>query len=148
MPNKLPLLGAGGSSGGGPPPLTANLLTAATNVAGTQFTLTFNNPVEGFSSGPEGFDLEAVGEFSFVIDYTSGDGTNTIVFDILFTTVANGQVLRLHYTPGGITAVGGAPLSPISNFPVTNNVPPPLPDDAAYRGFACLPLSRVRTVSV
>lgn len=149
MPGWLLLLHAGAASGGGgtPPPATALPLFAETNETGDEFTVTFSIPVEGFDPGDNGFVLTGQGIGDYFISYSSGDGTDTITFGLSFIIPTNGVVLTLSYTPGDINAVGGGPLAPFSNFPVTNNVPP-VEVVSAFRSLLGLPLSRVRTVHV
>lgn len=111
-----------------------HVVSATVNAAGTTLTVVFTQAVSGFDVDESGFVLRksstAFGGNDWLGAYSSGTGTNTIVFSLLggFPTIV-GNVLFLDYVPGpsefngtgSATGSNGIPLSQVSRFPVVNN---------------------------
>lgn len=89
-------------------------LVSAT-IVDDQLTLTFSEEV----TGHDGFFLEIDGVDS-ALTYTSGEGTNTLVFSSA-TPAEEGEEVILDYVPGDVNSGAECPLAPIEDFPVTNN---------------------------
>lgn len=85
----------------------------AASIDGNILTLTFSNNVTGHT----GFSLDIDGGASN-LTYSSGDGTNTLVFTS-DQSAASGDEVLLDYTPGNVTN-GDCPLAAIDDYVVTN----------------------------
>lgn len=89
-------------------------LTAA-SINGDVLTLTFSTNV----TGTVNFDLVVDGNAA-ILTYTSGEGTNTLVFSSDVSAL-EGDVVTLSYTPGDVTN-GDCPLEAFADFPVDNEL--------------------------
>lgn len=102
-------------SGGGGPDVTAPTLSSATiDATGLLLTLVFNEAV----TGHDGFALDPSGA-NVTLTYDSGDGTNTLTFDIS-RAIAGDETATLDYAPGDVEDGAGNTLEAISDEAVTN----------------------------
>lgn len=90
------------------------VLVSAT-IVGTSLTLVFSERVTGSS----GFAIDIDGTPTGLA-YTSGQGTDTLVYTTDLPGANPGEEVILDYTPGNVTS-GNCPLEAIDDFEVTNN---------------------------
>lgn len=106
-----------GSPMPGPPVLSGAWITGS----GNTLTLVFSEPVTGSS----GFTITG---FATTPSYSSGSGTNTLVFSLLPPVPVGTIVPFLSYTPGNVADTSLEPLAPFSGVAITNNgTTPPVP---------------------
>lgn len=94
-------------------------VSASAPADGNSVTVVFAEGVKGFVAGDNGFALTASGG-AVTLTYSSGNGTNTIVFTTS-RSLLQGETVTLAYTPGAITDLVGNPLAAFSGASVTNN---------------------------
>lgn len=104
------------------------LLSAVLGTDGETLTLGFSETVSIGAGGSGGLNVDASTTGNDIAGaYSSGDGTDTLVYT-LASTVVIGETVDVDYIqPGdGVEDVGGTDLASISSFSVTNNsaVPP------------------------
>ena len=105
-----------GMRGSSPPADPPTVVSRTINAAGTSYTIVFSEAV----SGTTGITI-TVGGSSRTITYSSGNGTDTLVYSIA-NAVGAGQTVTSDYTPGNIVSVAtGATLAAFSGESVTNN---------------------------
>jgi hypothetical protein len=95
-------------------PCVTPVLVSAT-INGDILTLVFSEEV----TGTEGFLIEIEGD-SPTLTYTSGEGTDTLVFTTDPPGANPGEEVLLDYTPGNVTNQD-CPLASFEDFVVTNN---------------------------
>jgi hypothetical protein len=99
------------------------VLSATVLPGGLSYSVTFNQAVTGTNL----FELFINGGGPINQAYFSGEGTNTLIFEI-DTEIVEGDVVTLNYTPGNVVSVStGDPLEAFTDFPVAN------PFDFYYR---------------
>jgi hypothetical protein len=105
-----------GTSWTPPPDITPPTLSSATiDATGLIMTLVFNESV----TGHDGFTVDPSGAAA-TLAYDSGDGTNTLVFDIS-REITEDETVTLDYTPGDVEDASANALEAIADFEVTNN---------------------------
>ena len=78
----------------------------------------------GFTtSGTSNTSLWSITANGTPLSLTSVTPSGTLIA-IVHAAVSNGDVLLLSYSSGGDWTAGGVKLKAITNFPITNNVPP------------------------
>jgi hypothetical protein len=101
-------------------------VSAATDVAGTVITITFDKAM----ASPAGKH----GEFSFKIGETvrafsaaalDGEDARKINLTVYGAAIGHGDVIKVSYTKGTIVAADGGVLESFTDRAVTNNLPPP-----------------------
>lgn len=112
-----------------PDSLAPTLLSATIDATGTQIAFGFNESVQD-GNFFDFFTVDLTGGAA-TLTYTSGDGTNTILFDIS-REVTEDETGTADYTGTTVEDLAGNLLAAIADFPVTNNsevVPEGVPFD-------------------
>lgn len=99
--------------------LGISLSSATIDATGLVLTLVFNTT----ATGHDGFTIDPSGGAA-TLTYNSGDGSNTLVFDIS-REITWDETVFLDYSGGDVEDALGNQLSDITDRLVTNNVPAP-----------------------
>lgn len=103
-------------AGGGTAPV---VLTATVGIVGGDLTVVFDQTVTGGVG--DGFIIRNFRNEMLTCSYSSGDGTDTLVYSIE-RSLFESEPVTLEYTPGTVEGVvGGIPLASFSGEAVTNN---------------------------
>lgn len=93
--------------------LSVTSVTLAAN--GETLTVILNKAVNNYT----GFTITPSGSAA-TLSYSSGDGTNTLVFTTSRTMYSN-EIITMNYTPGNVEDLQGNLLDTVSGVVVTNN---------------------------